>query len=181
MQKPEPQNPVNGKFRQKTGGKSRTSPVNIVAKDRQRTALELRTAGWNFRRIAAELGVSVGAAHKAVDTAFQQLRQDAKESTETLVAVETERLDTALAAIWPQVEAGDLPAIDRLVKLADRRARLLGLDAPTRHELGGLAGGQALKIEGQDGVMNLLRMLPVPLRQQIAEHLKNREPEAAAG
>lgn len=32
--------------------------------------------------------------------------------------------------IWPKVPAGDLGAIDRLVRLLERRAKLLGLDAP---------------------------------------------------
>ncbi len=42
------------------------------------------------------------------------------------------RIERATRAIWPQVAAGDLFAIDRLVKLMERQAKLLGLDAPTQ-------------------------------------------------
>lgn len=38
-----------------------------------------------------------------------------------------------LAAIWKEaVEGGDLKAVDRILKIMERRAKLLGLDAPTK-------------------------------------------------
>ena len=42
------------------------------------------------------------------------------------------RVERATRAIWPAVVRGDLFAVDRYVRLADRQAKLLGLDAPTR-------------------------------------------------
>jgi hypothetical protein len=45
---------------------------------------------------------------------------------------EAERLDELESAIWPNAMAGNLDAIDRCLAIMERRARLLGLDAPTR-------------------------------------------------
>jgi hypothetical protein len=45
-------------------------------------------------------------------------------------AIELERLDVATKALMPKVEAGALDAIHTLVKVQQRRASLLGLDAP---------------------------------------------------
>ena len=42
------------------------------------------------------------------------------------------RLERTLRAIWPRVLNGDLLAIDRALRILEREARLLGLDAPTQ-------------------------------------------------
>ena len=41
-------------------------------------------------------------------------------------------LDALLEILWPQVEAGDQGAVDRSLKIMQRRAALRGLDAPTK-------------------------------------------------
>jgi hypothetical protein len=51
-----------------------------------------------------------------------------------------------LLALWPQVLKGNQGAIDRALRVMERRAKLLGLDAPTRQEVTGAEGG-ALRIE----------------------------------
>jgi hypothetical protein len=43
-----------------------------------------------------------------------------------------DRLDIALQAIWSAVLEGDIPAINTLIRLEERRAKLYGLDAPTK-------------------------------------------------
>jgi hypothetical protein len=48
------------------------------------------------------------------------------------VSLELKRLDTALNAIFEDVQNGKLEAVDRLLKIMERRAKYLGLDAPTR-------------------------------------------------
>lgn len=45
---------------------------------------------------------------------------------------EVERLDQLEAAAWPQAMEGDLDAISSVLATMDRRAKLLGLDAPAR-------------------------------------------------
>jgi hypothetical protein len=72
------------------------------------------------------------------------------EQADQVVALELERLDTMIRVLWPKVLGGtidgkkiapDLPAMDRVLRLMDRRARYLGLDQPERHEHTGKDGG----------------------------------------
>ena len=39
-------------------------------------------------------------------------------------------MDALQHAVWDKALDGDLSAMDRVIKIMDRRARLLGLDAP---------------------------------------------------
>ncbi len=46
-----------------------------------------------------------------------------------------------LLALWRRVQSGDDHAIDRALRIMERRARLLGLDAATKTEHTGKEGG----------------------------------------
>jgi uncharacterized Rossmann fold enzyme len=46
--------------------------------------------------------------------------------------LELDRLDFALEPLWIGVEAGDIPAIDAMMKIMERRSKMLALDAPRR-------------------------------------------------
>lgn len=111
---------------------STTGPRRTTAADRRRQAMQLRTQGLSFQRIGDALGISRQSAHKHVQRALAELARETEQAVRELRALESERLDRALAVIWPQVEAGHLGAIDRMLRIGERRARLLGLDAPTR-------------------------------------------------
>ena len=62
------------------------------------------------------------------------LKKTRQEPAEEVRRIELARLDTMLKAIWQQVLHGKPEAIDRAIKIASLRAKLLGLEAPTRHE-----------------------------------------------
>lgn len=111
-------------------GESPASPRRINVAEKQRQALELRKAGASYAMIAERLGYeNKGSAYRAVMTALDRtLREPADELRELEVA----RLDALLLALWPQATRGDLGAIDRVLRLMERRAKLLGLDAPTQ-------------------------------------------------
>jgi len=98
--------------------------------DRQRQAVQLRLHGHTFQTIADRLGyANRGTAQKAFMAGLERWgRQDVAELRE----VEVARLDSYLASIAPQVAKGSLLAIDRAVRISERRCKLLGLDAPTR-------------------------------------------------
>ena len=49
--------------------------------------------------------------------------------------IEGERMDNLLATYMPQALAGDVKSADFVLKVLDRRAKLLGLDAPTKTEV----------------------------------------------
>jgi hypothetical protein len=57
------------------------------------------------------------------------------EEVQQLRVLESQRLDALLEAVWPQAAQGHLPAVDRAVRILERRARLLGLDAPQQSEV----------------------------------------------
>jgi len=48
--------------------------------------------------------------------------------------LEALRLDQMQAALWQRATDGEVRAIDRILRIMERRARLLGLDEPERRE-----------------------------------------------
>ncbi len=119
-------------------------------------ACELRSAGQTYQQIADELGYSdPSAAKKAVDRA---LASAVAEPAGRLRTLELARLDAALQVAFrvlheehvaasfgkliidprtgkPVRDNGpNLQAIDRIVKIGERRAKLLGLDAAVKVE-----------------------------------------------
>jgi len=114
-------------------GESKTSPRRLVAVERQRQSLELRKAGMTFAAIAVQLGYKdQRGAFYAVNTALKKVLRPPAESLRTL---DLERLDTALLALWPRVRRGDDKAITTMLRVMERRARLLGLDSPIEVDL----------------------------------------------
>lgn len=91
-------------------------------------------AGLSYRQIAEGLNVSVGTVASDVKRLLDRWKKEQVTIVDDVVRVEVQRLDRAMAAIWTKVQGGDLEAIDRMVKLMERRAKLLGLDAPKRVE-----------------------------------------------
>jgi hypothetical protein len=109
---------------------SKTSERRLAAHERQLYALELRREGKSFPQIARELGYrSVAGAYDAVMGA---LRETLREPAEQVRALELERLDQMLDAIWPTALTGSIPAQAQVLRLMERRAKYLGLDAPAR-------------------------------------------------
>lgn len=88
-------------------------------------AVRLREAGAPYRSIARQLDVSVGRAHQLV---MEALAANTVEAVDSLRQIESQRLDAMQAALWPQALSGNVRAIDTLIRLSARRARLLGLD-----------------------------------------------------
>lgn len=103
-----------------------------AAAERRITALELRKAGATYQAIGKKLGISEGQAHKDVAYMLNKLSEQERAVATDLRQLQLERLDTALFAIANQVRQGHLGAIDRMLKIEERRAKLLGLDAPAK-------------------------------------------------
>jgi predicted DNA-binding protein (UPF0251 family) len=112
-------------------GKSKVSPARVIALEREKRALELRRMGYRYDQIAEALGISQNTAWNAVQRAFKRACCLVDEEARVQRELDLQRLDAALAAIWPKVRQGNTAAVDRLVRLLERRSRLLGLDAPT--------------------------------------------------
>jgi hypothetical protein len=118
---------------------SKTSVRRLDAVERQRQALELRKSGKTYEFIAGSLGyASPNGAYKAIHTA---LRAVLREPAEELRTLEVERLDALLDGLWKKAASGDTWSVDRALKIMERRANLLGLDAPKKIENTGKDGG----------------------------------------
>lgn len=113
--------------------KARPSRIKPETIERERQVLELRRGGLTFDLIAKKLDYShASGAHKAyVNACNRIIVSDVVE----IRAIETDRLDIAQSAIWGAVIRGEIPAVIALLKIMERRARLLGLDAPTRAQI----------------------------------------------
>jgi len=119
-----------------------TKKQKAIAKDTERKltlaerrckALQLRKEGMSYRQIANELKVALNTAHKDVTT---ELAKVTKEPAEQVLEIELHRLDDLLR-VASQVafdggqKAGNrLAAIDRTLRIMDRRAKYLGIDEP---------------------------------------------------
>jgi hypothetical protein len=88
-------------------------------------AVELVAQGRSYDEIAHEVGYSHrGSAHRAVSKALAEREVDA---VDQLRHTEIDRLDRLQASVWPKAMSGDVGAAHLIVKIIDRRIRLLGL------------------------------------------------------
>lgn len=113
---------------------SRTGSRRVQAAERRVQALALRREGATFTEIGEALGINRSAAHKAVSRALDELAQLAEGEVVSLRALELDRLDALQRSVWTQAMDGALPAVDRVLKIMERRSKLLGLDAPIKQE-----------------------------------------------
>ncbi len=90
--------------------------------DARRNALELRKAGASYEQIATKLGYPDAA---AAHTAVQHALGEAAESERDTPALELERLNALLMGLWAKARQGNIAAVDRVLRIQDRRAKLL--------------------------------------------------------
>lgn len=105
---------------------SRTGPRALAVHRREANALALRAEGWNYEAIARTLGYAGrSGAYKAVSRALRRL---GAEDAAALRQLEGMRLDALQAALWERALAGDLDAVDRVLRIIHRRITLFGLE-----------------------------------------------------
>ncbi len=91
-------------------------------------ALEHRLEGRLYPEIAEDLGYSgPGAAYNAIQRLLKHHEMD---SVVDLRQVEGGRLDELLKGLWAAAVTGQKDAVELVLKIMNRRARLLGLDVP---------------------------------------------------
>ena len=101
-----------------------------------RRCLELRLAGATLDVIGRTVELHKSNVSRRIKAALADIPAAEADALRTL---ENERLDAMQVAIWRQVREGHLSAIDRAIRISERRARLNGLDAPQRVDLGARA------------------------------------------
>lgn len=84
----------------------------------------------SFPSIAKQLGYAdSGHAYRSIDALLTRTEQEVADSYRKL---EVERMDALFRPMYTQGIQGNRNAVDRCLKIMERRAALLGLDAPIR-------------------------------------------------
>lgn len=125
-----------------------TKELSKIA-DRRLQALEMRKGGGSYRAIARQLGISEAQAYRDVARGLKDIAELQAAVSEDVRTLEIERLDALLLPMYQQARQGNQGAVDRVLRIMERRARLLGLDAPTKIAPTNLDGtaGATLTIE----------------------------------
>ena len=98
--------------------------------DKEVKVLELRRAGLTWQRIAEETGY---ADHTGAYAAYKRaIKRTMQQPADELREAELDRIDRLQLALWPKAMKGDNASVNTIVRLMERRARLLGLDTPIK-------------------------------------------------
>lgn len=90
-----------------------------------------------FDEVGKVLGIGTAEAYALVQEAQTDLpRAVAAEA----LATELERLDAMTRGLWPDASKGKPESVKAMLAVMTRRAKYLGLDAPTRSEIAGPGG-----------------------------------------
>lgn len=116
----------------------------VLAKDRERECLSLRKAGATYDQIAERVGITREGARGAVARALAALSEICTEEAKEVRQLELDRLDAMLLGLWQRASKGEVAAIDRVLRIQERRSRLLGLDAPTNQTTVEVSGDMAV-------------------------------------
>ena len=98
------------------------------AAERRAQAFELRKAGASYRSIARALSVNERSTRRYIKHVLDELKRETLNQAADYRALQLERLNDLLFADWKAARAGDLQAQDRVLKIMEREAKLLGLD-----------------------------------------------------
>lgn len=106
-----------------------------AVEERRRKALALHSAGATYQQIADVVGFATSSgAHACVREALKAHRPDSmEEEWESQLA----RSDAMLQGLWPAARKGDAQAVEKVLKLEERRVRVLtalGLYTPPQEE-----------------------------------------------
>jgi transposase-like protein len=115
------QPPLLGGFSTKN---SHTSPKRIALRRRQSEALRFREQGYNYEQIAKHMRTNPSTVYRWVMAAMDRITA---EPARRVLDLELRRLDTLQSAIYADAIDGDLSAQAMYLRIADQRAKLLGL------------------------------------------------------
>lgn len=106
----------------------------VAAQARRTKAVSMALAGLSYEQIGREMGINTTAAREMVARTIEDTRNY---QVDQLRNVENARLDRAQAAIWSEVLKGDVKAVNTFLRISERRAKMNGLDAPSKIQMSG--------------------------------------------
>lgn len=120
-----------------------SKPMNReLLAERDARIFALKKAGVSSREIAKRFDMTTSAVSKAIQRQLEKLNQESKLNYVEVLRMELERLDALQASIWPMTQnrkqanpdgsevaiEPDLKAVQQVLSVMDRRAKLLGMD-----------------------------------------------------
>lgn len=112
----------------------KTGRIRLKNREQIAQALDLRKAGASLQQVADRMGLgSRQRAHQIINLGLSELNAICQEEAETVRRLELERLDGLLLSLYPQ--RSNPRVADTILRTMERRAKLLGLDAPTKATL----------------------------------------------
>lgn len=112
---------------------NRMTPARIAQREREARCVEMKLAGLPNEVIAQ----AVGYKHRSnVAKAIKKcLDERVNESVDEIRKLEVARCDRLIQALWRDALEGKYLAVDRVLRVMERKAQIQGLDAPVRREL----------------------------------------------
>lgn len=139
--------------------------------------MEMRRKALSYQTIAQKLGISVSNAHELAKRGLEALRASNLDTAEQLRGEMLAQIDWALEMLIPGVEAGKPFAIEKFFAGLDRKAKLLGLDAPTNvNQAVTLIPPKLTTPERVNGVLKLIelaqarKLLAAPAPAEVIEN-----------
>ena len=90
-----------------------------------------RLEGYSVKQICRELGIAEQEVNDAITRASDRI---SPKTRELLVQLDSARLDEYSITLHPRAKAGDIEAVRAMLAIMERRAKLFGLDAPTKSD-----------------------------------------------
>lgn len=112
--------------------------------ERQLKALDLRKRGFTYREIGTKLSISYVQAYRDVNGELKRLARLRDKTVEQERQLDLERIDMLIQGLEPMARVGKPDAVAMMLRAMERRAKLAGLDMPTKTENDHTSGGQPL-------------------------------------
>jgi hypothetical protein len=105
---------------------------NLELRMRENQALDLRLKGYSYDDIAEKMKMTDIGIYTMIMRVLARMEENLKEKIPQVRQQELLRCDQMLKALEKGVKRGETKSIQTALKVSERRARLLGLDAPVK-------------------------------------------------
>jgi DNA-binding CsgD family transcriptional regulator len=109
--------------------------------ERREKVLELRRRGFSYRRIGKALGISHETVGKHIREAIREAEDSSENSARVLRNVAHQRHEMMIARLMRVAvpadpnEPMDMDALDRVARIIAQDAKIMGYEAPTKHQV----------------------------------------------
>lgn len=140
-----------------------------TGRQRRELVARYKLHGYTNAQIADALGVSAQLISQDMKRIRDEWKRSMTESYDQHVATEVAAYNEMEKSISESAMAGSLDAVALKLKIRERRAKLLGLDSPTKHEV------QVVSIDALDAEIARLESLLGPIRESTDEQVYDAE------